>query len=289
MVNNKVELRATPPFDLTQVARSHGWYALAPFHWSEPTNTLSTACVLEGRSVMVSIQQTGLETVEARWSGPVSESSVCAVVDRMLSLSEDFSGFQLRCGRTKGFRHVAKNGLGRLLRSPTLWEDAVKVLCTTNINWAGTTTMVRRLVDEFGAEAPGGGRCFPSPLTIAEAGAKALTERAKLGYRASHLEEFASSVVENRVDLDKWDDRAIQPRELRREILAVKGFGEYASATIMALTGRYDRVPIDSAYMGFVTRRHFAGVQPTRKAAEAVYQSWGKWKHLAYWFERIEN
>ena len=57
----------------------------------------------------------------------------------------------------------------------------------------------------------------------------------------------------------------------------------------MALAGRYDRVPIDSAYMGFVTRRHFAGVQPTRKAAEVVYQSWGKWKHLAYWFERIEN
>ena len=207
----------------------------------------------------------------------------------MLSLSEDLSEFQRRCRRRKRFRHIAANGLGRLLRSPTLWEDAVKVLCTANINWAGTRTMVQRLVDEFGAEADGGRRCFPGPVAIAEAGAQVLAARAKMGYRAARLEEFAWAVVENRIDLQKWDDPAVKSNEIRREILEVKGFGEYATATIMALIGRYDRVPIDSAYMDFVTRRHFSGERPSRTAAEAVYQSWGRWKHLAYWFERRED
>ena len=147
--------------------------------------------------------------------------------------------------------------------------------------------MVQRLVDEFGAEAPGGVRCFPGPATIAEAGARALAERAKLGYRAPHLAEFASAVSDRRVDLRDWEDPRVDSDEVRREILAVKGFGEYAAATIMALTGRYDRVPIDTAYMDFVTRRYFGGSRPSRKAAEAVYESWGEWQHLAYWFERF--
>ncbi|MCY4109643.1 MAG: hypothetical protein OXG11_11510 [Chloroflexi bacterium] len=286
---NSVELRAVPPFNLAQVVRSHGWIALPPFRWDEPSKTLITACELEGRPVMVSVRETKPNTVAATWTSLAVESSVPEVVNRMLGLSEDLSAFQQKCGRRKRFRHIAERGLGRLLRSPTLWEDAVKVLCTTNISWAGTRGMVQRLVDEFGAEAPGGVRCFPSPAVIADAGGQALAERAKLGYRAPHLAEFASAVSDKRVDLPKWEDQRVDSNEVRREILAVKGFGEYAAATIMALTGRYDRVPIDTAYMDFVTRRYFGGSRPSRKAAEAAYESWGEWKHLAYWFERFAD
>ncbi len=283
---NSVELRAAPPFDLAQVVRSHGWIALSPFRWDEPCKTLSTACELEGHVVTISVIETEPETVVARWNGLAAESSVTEVVDRMLGLSEDLSAFQRKCRRRKRFRHVAARGLGRLLRSPTLWEDAVKVLCTTNISWAGTKGMAQRLVDEFGSEACGGTRCFPGPADIAEAGAEALAERARLGYRAPHLAEFASAVANNSIDLRKWEDREADASKVRQEILAVKGFGEYATATIMALAGRYDHVPIDTAYMDFVTRRYFGGAKPDRKAAEAVYESWGRWKHLAYWFER---
>ena len=238
---------------------------------------------------MISVRKTKPNTVAATWTGLAVVSSVADVVNRMLGLSEDLSTFQRKCGRRKRFRHIAKRGLGRLLRSSTLWEDAVKVLCTTNISWAGTKGMVERLVNEFGAEAPDGMRCFPGPAVIAEAGGQALAERAKLGYRAPHLAEFASAVSNKRIDLRKWEDRRVDSNDVRREILAVKGFGEYAAATIMALTGRYDRVPIDTAYMDFVTRRYFGCSRPSRKAAEAVYESWGEWKHLAYWFERFAD
>ena len=202
-----VELRAVPPFDLAQVVRSHGWIALSPFRWDEPSNTLSTACELEGRAVTISMTETEPDTVVATWMPPAAESSITKVVDRMLGLSEDLSAFQRKCGRRKRFRHIAARGLGRLLRSPTLWEDSVKVLCTTNISWAGTKGMVQRLVDEFGSEAGGGMRCFPGPAAVAEAGAQALAERARLGYRAPHLAEFATAVANNRIDLRKWEDR----------------------------------------------------------------------------------
>ena len=85
------------------------------------------------------------------------------------------------------------------------------------------------------------------------------------------------------------DCHLIDSDQIRREIRGVKGFGDYATATMMARTGRYDFVPIDSAYMEFVTRWHFNGTKPSRREAEAVYESWGRWKHLAYWLQRCDD
>ncbi len=286
---NSIELPAIPPFDLTRVVRSHGWSALPPFRWNEGTETLSTSCELDGIPTTIEMRQVGPATVQARWSGTAADRRVALVVSRMLRLSEDLSEFRRRCRRRRGLRHVAEDGLGRLLRCPSPWEDAVKVLCTTNVNWAGTKSMAERLVSEFGAVADDGRRCFPGPRRILDAGSEALLTKARMGYRAARLIDFASSVLDKRIDPHRWDDHLIDSDQIRREIRGIKGFGDYATATIMALTGRYDFVPIDSAYMEFVTRWHFNGTKPTRREAEAVYESWGRWKHLAYWFQRFDD
>ena len=56
-----------------------------------------------------------------------------------------------RCVRPAAvFGKSAPAGIGRLLRSPTVFEDLVKVICTTNVQWGGTKRMVRELVDAFG-------------------------------------------------------------------------------------------------------------------------------------------
>lgn len=283
---NRVELQATPPFDLETVVRSHGWSSLSPFHWEESTNTLSTSCELDTGPVTISMCQTEPGLIMSEWMGNTSALLICRTVNRILSLSADFSIFQKLCARQRGFQHVSTGGLGRLLRSPTLWEDVVKVLCTTNINWAGTKIMVKRLVDEFGAEVANGRRCFPGPGVLEEVGVQALADRAKLGYRAKSLAECATAVVTKRINLDAWEDEGTSSSQIQQEIRALRGFGDYAAATIMALTGRYDLVPVDSVYIDFVTRRYFGGTPPSRKAAVAVYDSWGEWRHLAYWFER---
>ena len=60
-------------------------------------------------------------------------------------------------------------GAGRMLRSPTVFEDLVKTICTTNCTWSATVRMVTALVDELGVAAFGG-RTFPTPAAMAAAG-----------------------------------------------------------------------------------------------------------------------
>ena len=88
------------------------------------------------------------------------------------------------------------------------------------------------------------------------------------------------------LDLGAWEDPAPATEELLADILTIKGLGPYAAASILALVERYDFLPVDSVFMNHVTNVHFKGERPTRAAAERVYRNWGRWKYLAYWFER---
>lgn len=60
-------------------------------------------------------------------------------------------------------------GAGRIVRSPTVFEDVVKTLCTTNCSWGATQRMVGALLEHLGRRAPGScpagaaGRAFPTP------------------------------------------------------------------------------------------------------------------------------
>src|SRR2546421_12580970 len=66
-------------------------------------------------------------------------------------------------------------GAGRMVRSPTVFEDVVKTICTTNTSWGGTTRMVNALVEHLGEKAPGApklgplGRAFPTAAAMAKA------------------------------------------------------------------------------------------------------------------------
>ncbi len=48
-----------------------------------------------------------------------------------------------------------------MLRSPTVFEDLVKMICTTNCSWALTVKMVTGLVENLGRETDDGRRSFP--------------------------------------------------------------------------------------------------------------------------------
>ena len=48
-----------------------------------------------------------------------------------------------------------------MLRSPTVFEDLVKMICTTNCSWALTEKMVTGLVENLGRETNDGRRSFP--------------------------------------------------------------------------------------------------------------------------------
>ncbi|HEX2907254.1 MAG TPA: hypothetical protein VHO69_10370, partial [Phototrophicaceae bacterium] len=67
---------------------------------------------------------------------------------------------------------------GRMLSSPTVWEDLAKTLLTTNTTWNMTRQMCQRLA-ALGTPYPGGGHAFPAPETIAAMNADELYRQIK--------------------------------------------------------------------------------------------------------------
>ena len=72
----------------------------------------------------------------------------------MLRLDEDMSAFYAVAAADPELEWVAA-GAGRMLRSPTVFEDLVKTICTTNCAWSGTVRMVSALVEHLGAPSAG--------------------------------------------------------------------------------------------------------------------------------------
>ncbi|MDE2935366.1 MAG: hypothetical protein OXP37_00795 [Chloroflexota bacterium] len=262
--------------DLGQLANSHGWRTLAPFNWDQDGLRLETAAVISGRAVAIDVSQSGSGVLAEAW-GDVGRGELDAVVKRMLWTDLDLAEFHVRCRRQKRYRGVAENGEGRLLRSPTLWEDLVKVLATTNISWSGTRAMTSRLVGALGEPAPLGRTAFPGPEAVARVSADELAAESGFGYRAGSLRRIAQLIAEGRLDPDSWERPDRSDRAVAREILGLPGVGPYALACIMALCGRFGHLPIDSVFRS----RH-----PDSEVALRHYRSWGRWKYLAYWFGR---
>src|SRR6185503_9316477 len=106
-----------------------------------------------------------------------------ARLGRMLHLDAPIDAFHRLCRADPSLRWIARLGLGRLLRSQDLWEDAMKTLLTTNCTWKQTVSMVARLVEGAGPRAPSGARAFPSPDAVIAAGIRFLERDVKVGYR----------------------------------------------------------------------------------------------------------
>ncbi len=150
----------------------------------------------------------------------------------------------------------AARGAGRLLRSPTVFEDVVKTVCTTNCAWSATERMVGALVGRLGEPAPGappgrrrrprvphaggdGGRrrrllrgAWPAPAT---AGRTCAPSRRRVAAGELDLEALLAA------DRDELPDE-----EVASILLALPGVGPYAAAHIMMLLGRHSRLVLDS-------------------------------------------
>ncbi len=189
--------------------------------------------------------------------------------------------------QTPGWDVRLHPGTGRLLRCPTLFEDIVYTLCTTNTTWAGTIRMVDRLVATLGEAFAGQDewRAFPTPEAVATAGPQFLEKVVRLGYRSGYLWELAPAVAEGRRDLQALEDPSLPTKELRRALLGIKGVGSYAAATLLMILGRYEELAIDTEMRAFVAKKYFQGQRASEAQICAIYAPWGRWQYLAYWFD----
>ena len=304
----KARLSVIPPapFQFARNATFHGWVVLPPNNWNTQRQSVGRVERLSsGTVVTLDIAGKGsgedpVISIAVRWAmtgagdppGPERLSSqqrveIRAAVRRMFRLDEDFSEFYALCNKRGSRWRKPATGLGRMLRSPTVFEDVVKTICTTNIQWSGTKRMLQELVGEFGKPFPGDAttRAFPSPHAIASVSEKSFTERVRMGYRGPYIHRLAGQVASGELDLERLLDPAIPTPELNARLRSIKGVGNYAAATLLMLLGRYDELAVDTVFRQFVSKKYFAGRMPSDADAREIYAKWGRWKYLAFWFD----
>ena len=237
------------PVDLRRTIGSHGVADLPPNRLDQEARTLETTLAVRGRARTIYVRDgrpghARVEFRDARLAMAVQEEAL-AQVRHMLRLDEDLSRFYALVADDAELAWVTR-GAGRMLRSPTVFEDVVKTVCTTNCTWSATVRMVSALVDHLGVEGRHG-RAFPSPAAMAEAPESFYRDEARAGYRGAYLRAIADAVAGGSIHLEDLDGRTDLPDdEVAARLPALPGIGPYAAAHVMMLLGRYGRLILDS-------------------------------------------
>jgi 3-methyladenine DNA glycosylase/8-oxoguanine DNA glycosylase len=293
--NMKLSLPARKPFNFTSVVNSHGWRQLAPFSYDESSKALSYIFRLSSGRVIELKMNDGKDTlsVETEKLNKKEQKEVTEAVSWMFGLDMDFSAFHAASRAEPKLAHAKKQALGRVLRSPTLFEDVIKTILTTNTLWAATINMTRRLVDEFGVGASTATppplraentKSFPAPQAIAASDPETIREKIRVGYRAPAIHDLAVRVASGKFDLETLKHSALPTLELRKELMTINGVGPYAAANLLMILGRHDFIPIDSYALKMVSHEWYKGRPITAREVEKRFEKWGVYKGLAFWF-----
>ncbi len=244
------------PVDFARTIVSHGVAELPPNHVDLAGRSFETTLLVPGGVRTVRLTESGgklrTDVVSGR-VGVKSRDELAATVAHMFRLDENLSGFYAAVSADGDLSWCA-SGAGRMLRAPTVFEDVVKTICTTNTAWSGTRKMTHALVDNLGAEAPGGGRTFPTPQAMAEMDVGFYRQVVRAGYRVA------------------------------ARLLALPGVGPYAAAHVMLTSlGRYSRLVLDSWTRP--TYYKLSGARSVLKDAtiERRFKHYGEWAGLAFW------
>jgi len=283
------------PVDLRRTLASHGLADLPPNRLDEQAWTLETTLPADSgppRTVRLSAGSPGHALVETRGRAPGKRQAdaLLAAVRNILRLDEDLSGFYAMLASDPDLAWATR-GAGRMLRSPTVFEEVVKTICTTNCAWSATVRMVSALVEHLGAPDPESrgdapyGRSFPTAAAMAAASPDFYRDVVRAGYRGAYLRTLAESVASGVVDLEALGRASrdeLPDSELATRLLALPGVGPYAAAHIMMLLGRYSPLVLDSW-----TRPKYArltGGRPKKDTTIARrFRRYGPYAGLAFW------
>jgi N-glycosylase/DNA lyase len=273
---------------LRRTALSHGWCGLHPTAYDDDRGVLHRTLALPDAGALTVSVRSRAGRLEASW-GRVPGScadrvAIKAQLRRMLALDDDLAELHDALRSEPGLRWAADTAAGRLLRSPTVFEDLAKTLATTNCSWALTKQICRRLVETLGAVGPAGERAFPTPEAVIAAGAAHLQTEVRVGYRARAFVELAEAVASGAVSPERWLDPSMDDDAVLAEIRARRGFGPYAAEGMLGLLGRPRGLALDSWVRAKL---------PTMLGRESMtdaeigerYARFGRWAGTALWLE----
>ena len=282
------------PVDLWRTLVSHGFHDLAPMHLDEQARTLTlTLRVPRGRPRRITVGSGPRRSASVSVLGPAPSATTVAAIERQLEtvlhLDHDLSGFYAIAATDPDLSWTTE-GAGRMLRSPTVFEDVIKTLCTTNCSWGLTRTMVQALVTNLGDAAVGVvdplANAFPTPTAMAAQDERFYREVVRSGYRAPHFLKLARAVTTGELDLESLGTAPrdeVSDEEVERTLLALPGIGPYAAAHIMMTLGRNSKLILDSWTRPTYKRLSGARRQPTDAQIVRRFRRYGADAGLAFW------
>lgn len=284
-----LRLKAPVDYVLARDYCSYGYFLLAPNRWVVPTKGTPGAMrrhlAIERVVFEVELTQPSrgapIAVASSRTLAAKHRATVERWLCRMLRLDEsaaELAAFHKLDPRWK------KSGRGRLMRSPTLFEDIIKTVTSCNVTWPGTVQMNLRL-----CEVVGGG-AFPDAATLARARPQTLRARCRVGYRDARIIELARLFRSKSIDPDWFEDPATPDESVHAALIELPGVGPYAAANIMQLLGRYARLPLDSESVRHGTM--VLGMKGTpkeiMKQINDHFAPFGDQAFRSYWFELWE-
>jgi 3-methyladenine DNA glycosylase/8-oxoguanine DNA glycosylase len=281
------------PVDLWRTMNSHGFAELAPTRLDEDARTLEvTLRIRRGKPRRVRIREGRPANADIEILGPAAgvrvQEDVVAGVRHVLRLDHDLSSFYAMAEHDPDLAWAA-SGAGRMLQGPSVFEDVVKTVCTTNCAWSATVRMVNALVEHLGETTIGGGgplsNAFPTPERMADTPEAFYRDVARAGYRGAYLRSLARSIADGELDLEALASATpeeLTDADLEQRLLALPGVGPYAAAHIMMTIGRNSRLILDSW-----TRPKFARVIGKKTVSDAQirrrFARYGDHAGLAFW------
>ncbi|HET9300043.1 MAG TPA: hypothetical protein VFO11_08860 [Candidatus Polarisedimenticolaceae bacterium] len=262
-----LKLEAPPGFSFVRTVLSHGWCLLPPFRLGPEAAWLDFV-VADGRGGAVSARvYPDLRVTPAR-------PATLRAAARILALDVDVAPLHARVAADPDLAWIATCGAGRLLRAPTMWEDLVKLVLTTNCSWSLTVKMTEALVTHWGDAAPDGRRAFPTPERLARVPESALRARGRLGYRAPYVRALARKVAGGEVDLERLD---------RKQMLDLPGVGPYVADNLLKFLGRPQGLGLDSWMRAKYARLHHGGRRVSDRTMARRYRHLDVWAGIALW------
>lgn len=287
-------LETPKDFSFRHTIYSHGWSELLPFqidveNWrlnyvftdANQINPVAAEISEEAGKIKIEIAENKINRK--------TEEKILRDVQHILRLDDNLSDFYKYTKKEKTLAWIGKQNAGRLLRSPTVYEDLVKTICTTNCSWALTKKMVTNLVEKLGLATEDGKHAFPTAERMASVSAEFYRDEIRAGYRSAYFAELAERVASGKINPETWLHSDLPTKELKKAMKQIKGVGDYAAENLLKLVGRYDGLALDSWLRSQFYKKHNAEQICDDKQIEKHYERFGSWRGLAIWCDMTEK
>jgi N-glycosylase/DNA lyase len=289
----KLEIPTPDAFDYRRTVLSHGWRELLPLEFNETEWSLRFVLEVDAAmpvSGLIAWRKRALEVeIPGRPLGRRATDEVIRQLRHIMRLDDDLTVFYELMAREPEFAWIGTQGAGRMLRSPAVFEDLVKTICTTNCAWGLTEKMVAGLVTNLGRPAHDGRRSFPTAEAMAAQPVEFYRDVVKAGYRSPYFKELAERVVSGELDVESWLTSSLSTADLKKEMKRVQGVGDYAAENLLKLVGRYDVLALDSWIRPKFIRTRNNGRKCSDKKIEKYYARFGEWRGLALWCDMTRD